>query len=386
MTADTPPAPEAETATPPAAPPAPPTPATFDENAADPVLRTTHFDFQNKVFKVPKARFFKPDTLDEPVMVVDLGDMEGQLRLKALRRQFNVEADSHDDKLLATVVKALNFVEDIRNGDKIPNEILDGSSSWMVSPKHKTIARHRLEAQLIGLIEKEMTVQLKTPEDLNAFLAQKESKAKLRQAFKTAAVGLGLQEDDTEPVLQKMELLTREFCYIEALREALAVVPGIVVKLKQVQTKFSGDIRITDTVERVRQLMRKGVNEYQAIFDDLDAQTSDIVTAMRNLDLQIEEIRKKRDTLRYLQMKWTPLVRAWSDLNPAQGGRVQDLMGKTYRFLATRFDTSKSLMKSRKEQEDAARAAAVKEKEDKEKASLAMRAKALKDKVAAEKK
>ncbi|MBL8631100.1 MAG: hypothetical protein JNM81_15810 [Rhodospirillaceae bacterium] len=365
----------------PSAAAAAPANAPFDENAADPVLRTTHFDFQNKVFKVPKARFFKPENLDEPVMVVDLGDMEGQLRLKNIRKQFSIEDGSHDDELLKTVVKALNFIEDIRNGDKIPNEILDGSSSWMVSPKHKMIARQRLEAQLIGLIEKEMTMVLKTPEELNAFLSLKESKAKLREAFKAAAIGLGLKADDTQAVLMKLELLTREFCYIEALREALNVVPSIVVKLKQVAAKFAGDIRIADTVERVRMLMRKGVNEYQAIFDDLDAQTSDIVTAMRNLDLQIEQIRSKRDRLRYLQMKWTPLVRAWSELIPVQGARVQDLMGRTYRFLATRFDTSKSLMKSRKDQEEAARVAAAKEKADREKAEKEHRDKARKDKL-----
>jgi hypothetical protein len=372
LTTDQPSAPDAP-ATPAPAKPAH-TPGTFDENA-EPVLRTTHFDFANKVFKVPKARIFKPDNLEEPVMVVDLGDMEGQLKLRHIRKQFNIEPDSHDDKMLHTVVKALNFVEDIRAGDKIPNEILDGTSSWTVSPRHKTIARNRLEVQLIGLIS-EQTMVFKTGEELAMFLNLPESKAKLREAFKKAAVALGLKEDDTEPVLLKLELLTREFCFIEALREAFNPVPGIMVKLKKAGETFSGDLRITDTVERVKALMRKGVTEYQNLFAELDAQTSDIVTAMKNLDIQIEEIRIKRDKLRYLQMKWTPLVRAWAEITLGRGAQVQDLMGRTYRFLATRFDTSKSLVKARKEQEELARVqAAAKEKLAQEtKAKLAAKA------------
>lgn len=338
-----------EGTTPPAAPPA------FDENA-EPVLRTTHFDFANKVFTVPKARFFKPENLDEPVFVVDLGDVEGQLRFKNIRKQFALEIGGHDDKLLDTVKEALNFVEDIRAGDKIPNEILDGSASWTVSPKHKNLAKSRLEVQLIGLISDE-PVNFTTPEQLNAFLNTKENKAKLRQAFKKAAVGLGLAEDNSTAVLMKLELLTRELCFIEALREAFAVVPGILIKLRQVADIFSGDMRLMDTLERVKSLMRKGVNEYQGIFADLEKQTSDIVGAMKDLDTHIELIRERRDKLRYLQMKWTPLVRAWADIVLGQGARVQDLLGRTYRFLATRFDTSKSLMKSRKEQEDQQRKA-----------------------------
>jgi hypothetical protein len=66
-------------------------------------------------------------------------------------------------------------------------------------------------------------------------------------------------------------------------------------------------------------------------------------------------------------MKWTPLVRAWAEIVINQGARVQDLLGRTYRFLATRFDTSKSLMQARKEQ-DAQRLQEQQKKEQEAKA------------------
>ncbi|MDX2144382.1 MAG: hypothetical protein SFV19_13585 [Rhodospirillaceae bacterium] len=337
----------------------------MDENA-EPDMRTTHFDFENKVFKVPKARFYKPENFDEPVFVVDLGDLQGELRFKHLKKQFGIQADSHDDKLLDTVIKALNYVEDIRPGDAIPNEILDGTASWTVSPKHKMLAKSRLEAQLISWISGK-EAEIKSPEQLNAFLAAKENKSKLREAFGKAAVQLGLPENDTTAVLLRLEMLARELCFIEALREAFNTVPAIGGRLKQISEVYHGDMRVMDTIGRVKSLIRKGVKEYQDIFVDLDSQTCEIISAMKSLDRQIAFIRERRDKLRYLQMKWTPLVRAWAEIVINQGARVQDLLGRTYRFLATRFDTSKSLMQARKEQ-DAQRLAEQQKKEQEAKA------------------
>jgi hypothetical protein len=323
--------------------------ATHDYNAVG-VLRDTHFDFGNKVFKVPKARFFKPDNLDVPVFVVDLGDMQGELRLKSLMSKFNISTDSHDGQLLVTVVDALKYVEDVRPGDKIPSEILDGSASWAVSPKHKRIAKCRLEAQLIAWLSGEES-KISTPEELDKFLAERENRAMLREAFNKAAIALGMKQGDTTAVLLRLELLARELCYVEALREAFSAVPTIAIRFKQVSKQYSGDMRVMDTVERVRSLLRKGVQEYQSIFLELDAQTGEIISTLKTIDNQIGLIREQRDKLRYLQMQWTPFIQDWSELIINQGARVQDLLSRTYRFLATRFDTSKSLMADRRKQE-----------------------------------
>ncbi|MCB2106319.1 MAG: hypothetical protein KDE14_01405 [Rhodobacteraceae bacterium] len=323
---------------------------------ADQQPQTTHFNFVAKVFRAPGARFYKPENFDEPVFVVDLGDMRGEVRLAHLRKQFAIEPGGHDDVLMDTAVKALNYVEDIRPGDRIPNEIIDGSASWSVSARHKVLAKIRLEGQLIAWISGKDFGSM-TAEQFEQFLAAKENKAALRNAFNKAAVELGSATGDHTAVLLRIELLARELCFIEALREAFSVVPSIAVRLKQIADNFGGDIRMMDTITRVRGLMRKGIQEYSGIFAAVDHQSDEIIVAMREIDGQISMIRERRDGLRFLQIKWNPLVEAWKDVDLGQGNRVSDLLGRTYRFLATRFDTSKSLMKARREAEDAQRQA-----------------------------
>ena len=337
---------------------------------AEPQLDTTVFNLVNRVLHVPQACFYKPDNLDEPVFVVDLGDMQGELRLKSLKKTFGIAHGSHDDKLLSVVFEALKYVEDVRPGDRIPNEILDGSASWTVSPRHKLIAKNRLEAQLITWLSGTKT-NITTPEEFEKFLSLKENKEQLRLAFRKAARELGFESSNTTAVLLKLELLARELCYVEALREAFESVPAIAKRLKEVAEHFSGDPRVKDTIVRVRSLMRKGITEYTDIFAELDGKTSEIISMLKDLDKQIEVIREGRDRLRFLQMKWTPLVNAWSELVINQGGRVQDLMARTYRFLATRLDTTNSLIKGRKEKEEIERQARLAQQKEAEEAAVA---------------
>ncbi|MDX2221734.1 MAG: hypothetical protein SFV21_03230 [Rhodospirillaceae bacterium] len=318
----------------------------------EPELQTTHFNFGARVFQAPGARLYKPDNLDQPVFVVDLGDMKGEIKLPNLRKQFGIADGSHDDALLDIAVKALKFVEDVRPGDRIPNEILDGTASWTVSPRHKHLAKTRLEAQLIAWISGK-PVATQTPDQLSQLLASKENKTALRAAFTRAASELGHAPDDHTAVLTRLEMLARELCFIEALREAFNAVPSIGFRMKQAAELYGGDTRMMDTITRVRGLMRRGIQEYQDIFTAVDGRSSEIISAMRTIDKQILFIREQRDLLRFLQMKWTPLVAAWRDLQLGQGQRTADLLARTYRFLATRFDTSKSLMKARKAEEAA---------------------------------
>lgn len=209
--------------------------------------------------------------------------------------------------------------------------------------------------------------EVKNVDQLKAFLSSKENKAQLRTAFSKAATQLGAAADDHAAVLTRLGMLSRELCFIEALREAFQKVAVIAVVINRVGEFYHGDMRMQDTIGRVRNLMRKGVQEYTSIFMDTDSQTGEIISAMKSLDRQIQFIRERRDQLRYLQMKWNPLIVAWKELDHKQGQKTSNLLGRTYRFLATRFDTSKSLMKARKEQ-DAARMKAQQDAAESEKA------------------
>jgi hypothetical protein len=126
-----------------------PTSGRQDERYEGPA-RNTHFDFQARVFQAPGACFVLNGKDKEPMFAVDMGTGLGYISLKDLRRTFHIAEGSHDDKLIASAAAGLRFVPDIRPGDEIPNEILNGTASWTVARKHKQIARDRIQVQLLS--------------------------------------------------------------------------------------------------------------------------------------------------------------------------------------------------------------------------------------------
>ena len=86
----------------------------------------THFSFAGKVFKVAGARFAPFGPKLEPRFYVQLGNIDASMEIQALRAEFAITTDSPDDKLITMAVKGLRYVPDIRPGDVIPSEILDG--------------------------------------------------------------------------------------------------------------------------------------------------------------------------------------------------------------------------------------------------------------------
>ena len=105
------------------------------------------------MFQAPGAHFKLVEQLGgpkEPMFGVAMSEGDAMLSLKQLRANFNIPAGSHDDQLIERAEQGLKYVPDIRPGDAIPNEILDGSASWTVGRKHKRIARERIQIQLIN--------------------------------------------------------------------------------------------------------------------------------------------------------------------------------------------------------------------------------------------
>jgi hypothetical protein len=278
-------------------------------NAAD--LGITKFDFKNKVFSINSARFGLHPPMMEPRFYVMLGDMEASTDIKALRNEFGIEPDSDDGKLLNVVLQGLKYVPDIRPGDSIPSELLDGSASWTVSSKHRDIARNRLQVQLLSWVSgKEILIT--DPQELESFLGQIENKAMVKEAFTKAAEAMG-KPDDTDAVLAQFELLARELCYIEALRDRFVAIRDLVKKLDVLKHDYGRDAN--GDIQRITTLMNRAVAFYDKQFSDVDAQTGEIVGALKSISRQVKFIRKVRDDLHFA----------------------------TYRLLASRFATAKSI-------------------------------------------
>jgi hypothetical protein len=306
--------------------------------------RNTHFDFQAKVFQAPGACFMIKGRDKQPMFVVEMGGGQGIISLKDLRRTFFIEAGSHDDGMIDRAAAALHYVPDIRPGDEIPNEILDGSASWTVARRHKQIARDKIQVQLLSWMSG-APVSYASQDDIKKILASEESKRGLKDAFSRAAVALGFQANESEKVLDRIEILARELCYIEALRERAHEVATIQGNLEALTKVYASDMRIASDINRMKILIVKGVNELRDILDNIDAESADVLGALMSIDYIIKAVRKARDDLHHILMEWDPAMAKWQNLNMVRSQEVDKAMSVTYQFLAQRFSTGKSLMK-----------------------------------------
>jgi hypothetical protein len=305
----------------------------------------THFEFQAKVFTVPGARFALVGPRQEPRFFVNYGEIDGSMDIQALRVAFSIPAGGDDDKMIVTAVKGLRYVPDIRPGDKIPSEIIDGTASWSIAPRHKEIAYRRLQVQLLSWVSGKEIV-LTDNDELGNFLDQIENKTKLKEAFEAAAEALGRPRADFEAVLQQIESLARELCFIEALRDRFLKVAGVLQKLQHLRSHYSGDTKGREDLQRVSQLAAKAVSLYTKKFEEVDAQTSEIIGALKSLERQVEFIRRTRDDLHFILRDWDPILPKWDTTALKRSRPIDLLISDTYRLLAGKFTSARSMLKA----------------------------------------
>jgi hypothetical protein len=326
------------------------TPPPAETNStADAKASVTHFDFQARVFDAPGARFLSTGATRKPAFCVTLGGMEAFVDVNALCREFDIAAGSHDASLVTTAIKGLKYVPDIRKGDKIPSELLDGSASWTVERRHLEIATNRIQVQLVSWLQRREIV-ISDATELEMFFAQLDNKEKLRTAFGDAAVALGYEATDTAPVMARMEQLAREICYIEALRDRYKALNEIDAKLAQVKRIQGSDPRVRDELRRISAFMHVAHEECDRRFGEVDAQTGEIIGALKSIDRQIRYIRDKRDELHQLAMSWDPVIKAWDKAPLQRSKKLDEVLDTTYRFLAQRYARGRSMIADRSRQ------------------------------------
>ena len=316
---------------------------------AVPPASVTHFDFKARVFEAPGARFMTTGPTRKPAFCVEMGGFEAFVEVHALCREFDIAPGSHDARLVATAIKGLKYVPDIRKGDKIPSELLDGSASWTVERRHMELATNRIQVQLVSWLQKREIV-ISDATELEMFFAQLDNREKLRTAFADAAVALGFECSDTAPVMARIEQLAREICYIEALRDRYKALRDIEAKLVQVRRIQAADPRMRDEIRRVFAFMAMAQEECDRRFAEVDAQTGEIIGALKSIDRQIRYIRDKRDELHQLAMMWEPVMNAWNTAPLQRSRKLDEVVDKTYRFLAQRYAKGRSIIADRSRQ------------------------------------
>jgi hypothetical protein len=157
---------------------------------------------------------------------------------------------------------------------------------------------------------------------------------RVQRTFDHAAATLGLA--GTEEVISLVETLAEELSYIEALREGLLRrVQAMTPKLERYGRAWRGDTRRGLT--QVQRLHAIAVRRIGKRFDEVDAMTGEVLSALRNIDSQQVFIRSRRDGLYRSQRAWEPLLDEWDHAGPALDAAVWALLARTYPFLAPRY-------------------------------------------------
>ena len=296
--------------------------------------RSTHFDFQHPVFRVPGACFLLASD-GEPSIKMHFGDMEALVAVKSLAVEFDLDG-TVDGILLDKVVAGLRFVKIIYPGDSIPREILDGTASWSVEERHHILAKGRLTLQISTWLSGEEQVI----SDYDALLQLVEDpsvKAKVNAAVGEIAARLGIAPDRKHEVMDRVDTVVRELAYIEALRDRFKAILDVQSKLNEFTRIYKRDRTFEEELVRISRLMRNPVDEFNSIFDQVDAQSGEIISLLRNISNQITFIRSSRDDLHEKTMLWDDTIKIWGPLvverSNANEAKVRDL----YRFLARHY-------------------------------------------------
>ena len=281
--------------------------------------------------------FHRAEDERTPVLALPLGECRAAIPLRALQREFGIADDTADGRMLGWIAQALDFVTVLRPGDRLPDEVRTGKASWAVTDAHLARARGKLQIQLVGWLLPDRVNPNAAPE---AALVRLETDGSFRtdvqRAFGRAAVELGLA--NAEAVIALVEALATELAFIEALRDGLLKrVQALARKLEALGAGWRGDETRLSALTQVQRLIRIALAQISGRFAEVDAQTGEVLAALRNLDSQRGFIRFHRDRL-YSQMRaWEPILDGWGRGRARLDDATWVLIGKTYQFLAPRF-------------------------------------------------
>lgn len=317
----------------PAAGPKPPGGASAAPSGRAPLPDTVAFEH---VFfhKVDDLYFRLDPATNQPQAVVRLGEESMSLPFSGIRREFNIAPDSPDGVMLTLLSKGLKFVRGIRIGDPIPKEVLTGEASWDPKEKHRQIAYHRLAMQLLGWLSGDEHV-ITNPDELMQVAGDPTFRKRVNDAFGEAAINLGLPSK--EEVTELIQGLSHELAYIEALRDEFLAIQRVQRKIDYLRKLYANEHVMLETSNSLIRLVARAVEELTEQFETVDAQTGEIMSALKNLDTVKGYLREHRDDLRVRLVVWDEYLVKWLETPLVSGRTLETLISDTFRFLAPRY-------------------------------------------------
>jgi hypothetical protein len=162
-------------------------------------------------------------------------------------------------------------------------------------------------------------------------------KAKINAAFTEAAKQVGIAEDNKEEMISLIAGLAEEFAYIEALRDQFDHLCVVETRIGQLADLYRHDHGVMETVTQVRKLCDGPMSRFRERFEEIDAQTGEIIAVIKNMAAQVKFIRDARDDLFRRFWAWNDIAAKWHDCPARRSRSCEALLAETYRFLAQRF-------------------------------------------------
>jgi hypothetical protein len=296
-----------------------------------------HCILSNPVFtRLGEATFRRAETDGTPVMVVPLGDGVASLPLRSLQREFGIEDDSDDGRMLNLIAEALEFVSCLTIGDPLPNEVLTGRASWEPSAKHHQIAAAKLRLQLMAWVDPSVVADVSEIPSLERMESDPKLRASVQLSFERAAKELGLAS--VQDVASLVSDIAGELAYIEALRDTfLRRVQSMVNRIEAISSGVVNADRKT-TLARIRRLANTALEQIVGRFTLVDGQTREVLSTLRNADAHRNFIRGHRDWLYRSSLAWQAILAEWdAAVMPGLDDSAWARLNRTYHFLAPRF-------------------------------------------------
>ena len=295
-------------------------------------------ELQHKVFTTMGAVRFRRSSADGvAMMTLQLGEREAMMSLESIQREFCIQPESADGRMLELIGSALDFVSCLEPGDSLPPEICTGEASWQPSPNHVRIASTRVRLDLVTWMSPDSRWSKVAQDELTLLRLADDPALQEAVCAAAEAVAATLNQSAGDAVMRLVEEVARELAYIEALRERLLDrVVSLCRRLARMLAQGGRRTTTFDTLSQIHRLALIAAKQLIGRFEEIDAQTGETGGLLRNIENQRSFIRTNRDWLYRTQRAWEPVLDQWSSSADLPPSELRALLATTYQFLAQR--------------------------------------------------
>jgi hypothetical protein len=270
-----------------------------------------------------------------PSMVIQLGDVETVLPLRSVAREFHIDLESQDGKMLVLIEQALDFVVAVRLGDKLPSELSGGAASWEPSARDRRVAASRVRLKLLRCVFS----LLGTPATVtNGGTPGWEEESNNRKLLEQAIAGAAdaIEGMDAADANARIASICEEVAYVESMHRSLT--RGLTtMSEKLLRNQDQVPAQHLETIKQVQSLARSGMAEIKRRFQEIDDRLTDFLAVLIDLPPSIAWLRSQRDWLFRTNHAWEPVFNDWASAPKHFDEFFMKVVDRTYVFLAPRF-------------------------------------------------